>query len=90
MEVKYFIKDNGGDAYPRAESNMVSDGIDQIELLLSSDLDSKAKVSEFGNTVFKKKEMWWFNATEAEESGGLVTISLAFDAAEVVKLDTRL
>lgn len=90
MKIKFFISDNQNGKYPWASSEMVSNDIDLLELLLASDLSSSIKVKEFESTVFLKKETWWFNATKVEVDGEIVKIYPAFDADCVGELDIQI
>ena len=86
MKVKYFVKYNDKDKYPWVLSDMVSGGIDLLELLLASDLASMSKINEFENIVFVKEEIWWFNATKVEIDGDFIKISPAFDIYSIWKI----
>lgn len=90
MKIKYFFKDTQGDRYPWAESNLSVNGVDLIELLLSSDLPTKGKVGDFMKTVFVDEEIWWFNATRVELKGNKLLISPAFDVSAEAYIETAL
>ena len=88
MKVAFFNKSSPGEGvYAHATSDLVSNDLDLIELLLASDLSDLDKVREFENVVFVQNSTWWFNATKVELDGKVAMISAAFDIDAGAKIE---
>lgn len=90
MKVTFYIDTVDDLKLPKAKSDLVVEDCDLYDLLLSGDLSNLDSVKEFEETVFKSKDVWWFNATKVEPEGDAAVIQAAFDiSAEArVKIDS--
>lgn len=90
MKIVFYIDTVDGSELLKAKSDLIVEDCDLFDLLLSGDLSNLEYVREFEETVFKLKDIWWFNASKVEVKGDFAVLQAAFDVSAEKKVRVKL